>query len=168
MAQERDLKLFAQSVGHDFNNLLTGIIGAISLAQQEVEASSPAKSKLDQAILCARRATHLTRQLLSLSDSRRAPVADTEVDVNEVLLKSRDILEMILPTDAVLSYKLAPALPRVKVDFWDLQGICLSLTANAGEALSDGTGVVTVTSGLKETSGASPHLKNGESVSSST
>jgi len=94
----------------------------------------------------------LARHLLSLSESERAPTASECVDLNEILLQNRRLLEASLPSEAVLSYELAPNLPPACADNWDLQGICVSLLMNAGEALEGGTGIVTVFTDAEETS----------------
>ncbi|MBN1441404.1 MAG: HAMP domain-containing histidine kinase [Planctomycetes bacterium] len=148
MDDDGNLRRLVQSLGHDFNNLLTGILGAISLARQDMPAGSPAGEKLEQALITARRAGFLAQQLLALAGSRRAPLGNAATDVNAILLESRELLEGALPSASVLSYELLPALPPARVDPWDLQGICYCLVSNAGDALDDTPGVVTVSTGI--------------------
>lgn len=143
-----DLREFARSVGHDFNNLVTAILGAVSLARDDLPQDSLPYARLDQVLLSARRATYLSRQLLRLGDSGRVPLPQNALDINEIVLAARSLLELSLPGEAVLFYELAPELPPASIDPWDLQGVCQALTTNAGEALPEGRGVVTIRTGV--------------------
>ncbi|MEM7230554.1 MAG: ATP-binding protein [Planctomycetota bacterium] len=146
-----EVKALARSVGHDFNNLLTSVLGAIDLAQLGLPPTSQAKARLDRAIVAAQRATFLARQLLALADSQRVPATTTAVDINEVLNRSRRLFEESIPAESVLTYELEPSLPSADVDPFDLQGLCLALVLNAGESLPDGQGLISIRTGTCET-----------------
>jgi nitrogen-specific signal transduction histidine kinase/CheY-like chemotaxis protein len=59
--------LLAGGIAHDFNNILTAILGNISLAGMEAEPGSELFESLEQAEKASRRATALTKQLLTFS-----------------------------------------------------------------------------------------------------
>ena len=67
------LGVLAGGIGHDFNNLLSGIMGNISLAKLEAERGEDIMESLDEALRVVSKASALTRQLLIFSKGS-APV----------------------------------------------------------------------------------------------
>jgi signal transduction histidine kinase/CheY-like chemotaxis protein/HAMP domain-containing protein len=63
----KSLGVLAGGIAHDFNNLLTGILGNLSLAKALGSPASELNTLLEEAEGAARRATDLTRQLLTFS-----------------------------------------------------------------------------------------------------
>ena len=64
----------AGGIAHEFNNLLTAILGYTSLALGRLPSDNPLRHDLEQVERAGNRATMLTRQLLSFSrKSRHAP-----------------------------------------------------------------------------------------------
>ena len=57
----------AGGVAHDFNNMLTLIIGHIGLALMQVAPSDPLHAQLQDVDKAARRSANLTRQLLAFA-----------------------------------------------------------------------------------------------------
>ncbi|MEM7263499.1 MAG: histidine kinase dimerization/phospho-acceptor domain-containing protein, partial [Planctomycetota bacterium] len=88
------LGTLAAGVAHDFNNILTAIMGYADLA-----AESPHRSDLDRAIEgvqeASRKATTITRSLLTFS--RRSSAEKTPTHLYDALEPSRKILERVLP-----------------------------------------------------------------------
>ncbi|WP_155315045.1 hybrid sensor histidine kinase/response regulator [Desulfosarcina alkanivorans] len=58
---------FSGGVAHDYNNLLTAIMGNISLALEQVAADSELTGLLEQALTASRAAKTLTRRLITFS-----------------------------------------------------------------------------------------------------
>ena len=57
----------AGGVAHDFNNILTAIIGYGSLLQMKIGTTSPLRSSVDQILASTERAANLTQRLLTFS-----------------------------------------------------------------------------------------------------
>ena len=67
----RSLADLAGGIAHDYNNLLTGVLGNSSLALHELPAGSPASDKLAQIVSAGERAAELTAQLLAYAGTER-------------------------------------------------------------------------------------------------
>jgi PAS domain S-box-containing protein len=126
----------AGGVAHDFNNLLSVIQSAASLALGAVDDPAEVRSDLAEIQLAAERASRLTRQLLAFG--RRQLLEPRVLDLNEVLLTSREMLVRMIGEDIALEYVLASELGRVKVDVGQLEQVVLNLVVNARDAMPRG------------------------------
>ena len=134
------LGVLAGGVAHDFNNLLTGILGQASLAKRRLGQSSEGLAEaLDQIELLSRRAAELTQQLLAYSGKGTFVIGP--VDLGEVVLGLRGMLEVVLPKKATFVLALDP-IPAVLGDRTQLQQVVMNLLTNAAEALGDQVGTI--------------------------
>ena len=92
------LGLLAGGISHDFNNLLTGILGNASLALSDTTPDQPMRIRLRQIVEAAERAAFLTRQMLAYAGypgtHHRMPVC---CEVMRRLMSSRDQVVAGLP-----------------------------------------------------------------------
>ncbi len=155
----------AGGVAHDFNNLLSVIQSAASLALGAVDDPAEVRSDLAEIQLAAERASRLTRQLLAFG--RRQLLEPRVLDLNEVLLSSREMLVRMIGEDIALEYVQGVGLGRVKVDVGQLEQVVLNLVVNARDAMPRGgrltieTANVVFDSGYGETH---PDVKPGPHV----
>ena len=132
----------AGGVAHDFNNILTGIAGYTELALDRAGGlDDEVRRDLEEVLRGARRASHLTRQLLTFA--RREVTRPQIVDVNDVIDGLSRFLRGAIREDVLVVTELTPDLPRVKVDPHQLEQVLMNLVLNAGDAMPDG-GVLTV------------------------
>jgi two-component system, cell cycle sensor histidine kinase and response regulator CckA len=131
----------AGGVAHDFNNLLTVSLSNLSVALADQAMSPPAREAIDEARQASRRAAELTQQLLAFG--RRQMLAPRAVDLNEVILGLRKLLERLLDRSIQLRFDLDPKGAPVKVDPTQLERVVINLATNAREAMPRG-GVLTV------------------------
>lgn len=137
--------LIAGGVAHDFNNLLTVILGNLSLAQQDLAADSPLRANLAQVESAARKAAHLSRQLLAYSG--QGPLAQEAVDLNDCVRDMALLLEVTLSKKMQLRLELAPHGPAVQGDPGQIRQVVMNLVLNAAEAIGDASGAVVVRTG---------------------
>jgi PAS domain S-box-containing protein len=131
------LGVLAGGIGHDFNNLLSGIIGNISLAKLEAERGEDIMESLDEALRVASKASALTRQLLVFSKGGE-PVKKA-ASIAEVL---RDSTAFTLRGSKVkCEFKIADELWPVKVDLGQFSQVIHNLVINAMQAMSQGGGM---------------------------
>ncbi len=142
------LGVLAGGIAHDFNNLLVGILGNADLAHEELPPSSPARETVKEIETAARRAAELTRQLLAYSGKGRFIIQPA--DINEIVREMGHLLEVSISKQALLRYELASGLPAVMADASQIRQIVMNLIVNASEALPDGKGGITVTTGTVE------------------
>ncbi|MDT8341323.1 MAG: MASE1 domain-containing protein [Longimicrobiales bacterium] len=140
------LGVLAGGIAHDFNNLLATIMGHADLAQRSVPQPHPAQENLSEVLRASRRAADLCRQILVYAG--RGHVSAAAVDLNEVVDEMGELLSVSFPPNATVEIKLQRDLPPVWGDVTRLRQIVLNLLTNAADALPDGRGRITVSTGL--------------------
>ncbi len=125
-------------LAHDFNNMLTGVLGALDLIQRRVASGQTHDlgRYLDAATTSANRAAALTHRLLAFA--RRQSLDTRPVDINQLVQSMEDMLrrtigehirfETLLQTDPWLAY----------TDAHQLENALLNLVINARDAMSGG------------------------------
>ncbi len=130
----------AGGVAHDFNNILTAILGNAELAANEAESSLPSNDELVQGLqqirLSAERAAGLTRQLLAFS--RRQVSQPKILDLNRTLTDLDSMLRRLLTEDIRLTLNLSPNLLNIRADAGQIEQVVLNLTVNARDAMPNG------------------------------
>jgi len=142
------LGVLAGGIAHDFNNILTGILGQADLVLADLPPVSPVAGRLVAIQSAATSASDLCRQMLAYSGKGRFVVAP--LDLSEVVLEMREMLEAVVSKKVTLRFDLATALPSVNADASQLQQIVLNLVLNASESVDKGMGVVGIHTGSIE------------------
>jgi PAS domain S-box-containing protein len=145
----------AAGVAHDFNNLLTSIMGNASLVLGDVESDHPFHNRLQDIVAASQRAADLTRQLLAYSGKGRHFLQ--KLDLSALLRGMGGLIEAAVPRKITLQFRLEPFLPSVEADANQVQQVVMNLVNNATEAIGEGTGLITISTGL-DVSG-SPYLE---------
>lgn len=145
LRQSQKLEVMGQltsGVAHDFNNLITIVIGNLDLLARRLPADlSGLRRHVEGARGGAERAAALTRRLLAFS--RRQALEPTILDVNELVRGLSDLLGQTLGENMTLRLDLAPELDRIFADPNQLEAALLNLVVNARDAMPSG-GTVTV------------------------
>lgn len=131
----------AGGVAHDFNNVLTAIIGFTELAIEDMEAGSETYGYLENVQIAAQRAADLTAQLLAFA--RKQPIAPRVIQINNVLMDSDKILRRIIGEHIELVTLPSDDLGLVSIDPGQLQQILINLVVNARDAMPSG-GTITI------------------------
>jgi PAS domain S-box-containing protein len=142
------LGVLAGGVAHDFNNLLAGVLGHAELAATMLPAEHPAHPHLATVMSGVAQAGGLTRQLLAYSGKGRFMLRS--LDLNDLIVQTTELLRLTLPKKVQLNLDLAPELPHVTGDDGQLRQVLMNLIINAGEAIGDRAGTVTVTTAIHE------------------
>jgi signal transduction histidine kinase/ActR/RegA family two-component response regulator len=124
-------------ISHDFNNLLTVVMGNIEIAQNALQASNPlrAQSKLEEARAGAERGAILTRRLLAYS--RRQTLEPRAVNVNKIVANMSELIRSSIGRLG-LETVLAGELWDTMIDPNQLENALLNLAINARDAMPDG------------------------------
>jgi signal transduction histidine kinase len=141
LAQTRTLDAVASlaaGVAHDFNNILTVILGLSSALKR---SSDPEAAVTAQAIEeASRRAATLTRLLLAFG--RGQAIEARALDINAVVSEAEPLLRRFAG-DSRLFIELGTDLPVVGADPTQLQQVLLNLVGNARDAMPT-PGAVTI------------------------
>lgn len=153
------LGALAGGIAHDFNNLLVAIMGNVDLVLMDTELSDPAHEPLDQSVKASERAAELCRQLLAYAG--KGPHEHAIVDLSTIVRDITSLLRVTVPRGTVLNYDLATDPLPLRADADQLRRVVLNLFSNAGDALGQAQGQITVrTHAAVETA-----LGHGEGVS---
>lgn len=139
------LGLLAGGIAHDFNNLLVGVLGNAELAALDLPKGHPARAPLDQVGRAALRASELTHQMLAYVG--RSARALRPTDLNALVLETADLLTLTVPKRVTIHFELEPDLPAIAADASQIRQVVMNLLTNAGEAIGDAMGRVTLGTG---------------------
>ncbi|HUL00040.1 MAG TPA: PAS domain S-box protein [Nitrospirota bacterium] len=131
----------AGGVAHDFNNMLTAIIGYSDLALQKIDPSSPLHADLEQIRQAAKRSANLTNQLLAFA--RKQTIAPRVLDLNEMVEEMLKMLRRLIGENIAVIWVPGPGLWHVKIDPTQVDQILANLLVNARDAIDD-KGKVTI------------------------
>jgi signal transduction histidine kinase len=137
----------AGGVAHEFSNLLTVIGGLAELLQHELGPRAPGSRELAGIQDAVRRATRLTRELLSFSSLPRAEACT--LDLNEALRGLEPWLRGLCGEGTTLELRLMPRPLPVHIDPARLEQVLVNLASNARDAMS-GRGKLTIETDLVE------------------
>jgi PAS domain S-box-containing protein len=126
----------AGGVAHDFNNVLTAILGYAELGLLELGEQDPLREHLTEIQKGADRAAGLTHQLLAFS--RRQVLAPRVFDLNEIVADIQKMLLRLVGEDVDLATELSSEPGRVKADPGQLQQVIANLVINARDAMPTG------------------------------
>lgn len=142
------LGLLAGGIAHDFDNLLVGVLGNASLAEEQLPPDSDVRELIVEVRAAATRAADLTRQLLAYAGKGRFVVEP--IDVSAIVREMAALLRAAVSKRAVLQQELAEGLPSVNADATQLRQVVMNLITNASDSLGDGEGTITLRSRLHE------------------
>ncbi|MBN1611563.1 MAG: PAS domain S-box protein [Polyangiaceae bacterium] len=125
----------AGGVAHDFNNMLSVILGRIDMVLVQLQPGSPLRAELEEARRAAEHSADLTRQLLAFA--RRQPAAPQVLDLNEVAAGMLTMLRRLLGEDIELVWEPAADTWPIKMDPAQLHQVLANLCVNARDAIGE-------------------------------
>ena len=131
----------AGGVAHDFNNILSGIIGFTEIAMMDVDEGSPARGNLKKVLAAGERAGDLVKQILAFSrkgEQEFKPIL-VRIVVKEALQLCRATLPSFIEIQPMIQSDLA-----VMGDPTQIHQVVMNLCTNAGHAMEKTGGVLTV------------------------
>ncbi len=135
----------AGGVAHDFNNILTVILGHTAMAMEGLEPAQPLFADLEQIRQAAERSANLTRQLLAFA--RKQTITPQVLDLNETIEGMLKMLRRLIGENIDLAWLPRTGLWPVKVDPSQVDQILANLCINARDAI-DGVGKITIETDL--------------------
>jgi PAS domain S-box-containing protein len=151
-AKLESLGVLAGGLAHDFNNILTGIVGNTALVLDSLKTQDRNHTLLTQVLRSSERAADLTRQMLAFAGKGR--IVLEPVDLSESIRAIADLLRTSIPDTARLELHLFPQLPRFAADPRQIHQIAFNLVINAVEATQDRAGVIRVDTGVRDLAAA--------------
>jgi PAS domain S-box-containing protein len=134
----------AGGVSHDFNNILTAILGYVALCLNTVEEESKTYKYLQEILKAGDRAAKLVRQILTFS--RQEEQQFHSLELQPIIEDSLSLVETTMKKNIALRKEIDPACGAILGDTTQMQQVIVNLCTNAVHALGrDKSGTLTVT-----------------------
>jgi PAS domain S-box-containing protein len=131
----------ASGVAHDFNNMLTVILGYCELLLADVDENARRQADITEIQLAGKRAETLTRQLLAFS--RKQVIEPTLQDLNVIVAEMRPMLGRLIREDVQVVFHLQLDVSAITVDRGQMEQVIVNLAVNARDAMPKG-GTLTI------------------------
>ena len=148
----------AGGVAHDYNNMLSVILGYTELIRAKLPAADPLQDDLSEIFKAANRSADITRQLLAFA--RKQAIVPKVVDLNANIESMLKMLRRLIGENIGLSWQPAGSLWPVKIDPAQLDQMLANLCVNARDAIA-GVGSVVIETGNVEIDDAYCTTHNG-------
>ncbi|MDZ7724464.1 MAG: PAS domain S-box protein [candidate division KSB1 bacterium] len=125
----------AGGVAHDFNNMLSVILGYSEMAMSDLDPQDELYAQLQEIDKAANRSAELTAQLLAFA--RKQTINPQILDLNETVSHMLNMLQRLIGEDIELIWKPGAELWAVKLDPAQINQILANLCVNARDAISN-------------------------------
>jgi PAS domain S-box-containing protein len=126
----------ASGVAHDFNNILTSILGYSELLLMKKVTDPHWKDHVEVIRNAGEKAAALVRQLLTFS--RRQQLDVRSVNVNEIIRSLHKMLIRVIREDVSLELRLDERISAIKADPGQIEQVIMNLAVNARDAMPGG------------------------------
>src|SRR4030042_5309492 len=123
-------------IAHEFNNMLTTIMGYGKLLHEEMIEDDPLKHNVEMIIASSERAANLIQSLLAFS--REQIIKPMPVSINEIIKRVEKLLLRIIGEDIELKTMLADRDLIINVDSGQIEQVLINIATNARDAMPDG------------------------------
>jgi PAS domain S-box-containing protein len=153
----------AGGVAHDFNNIITAIMGYCNLLSEDVGDNPLIKEEVEGILSASRRAVNLTKQLLAFS--RKQAVEPRILDVNDFLRDLEKMIRRLVSENIDVKFYLEAKRATISIDPGQFEQIIINLVVNAKDAI-EGSGSIILETANVRCDGQGPYhgLKKGEWV----
>jgi two-component system cell cycle sensor histidine kinase/response regulator CckA len=155
----------AGGVAHEFNSILTAIIGRSELLMGDLPAESPLAKSAGEISKAAGRAAVLTRQLLAYG--RKQLLQPETLDLNRKVVGMEAMLAHLMGVDVNVRIVATPGVHPVKADASQIEQVIINLAMNARDAMPNGGKLTLETANVsfdEESADRYPELKPGDYV----
>ena len=135
----------ASSAAHDFNNVLTAILGYADLLELELPGTAAGQRELDEIRASVERGAVLVEEVLAFGRTRSSHESEgksegksegeTEIDLAQALARLDGMARRVAGEGIAVSQRVEPGLPPVRLDRERLERVVLNLVANARHAI---------------------------------
>lgn len=134
----------AGGVAHDFNNMLSVILGNLEMALEQVEKGSALYADLKEAKEAAKKSADITRQLLTFS--RKEKLKPVAIDVNLYMENMLKMLRRMIGEHITLNWQAGADASMVLMDTSYFNQMITNLCLNARDAMGE-RGTICITTG---------------------
>lgn len=157
--------VLAGGVAHDFNNILTAILGYTEIIRKNTEGNEKVSRSLNVIESAARKSGRMISQLLDFS--RKKTQESVPFNINDVVQDTVRLLERVIGKNVSISELLENNLPTVRGDVNQLEQVMMNLIVNARDAMPKGGRILISTRTVEAGSGETdipPYIHKGRYV----
>ena len=136
------LGLMAGGIAHDFNNILTSLLGNTELALNYSPEGSRTSAYLEKVVAGTKQAANLTNQMLAYAG--KASFHQEAIDLNVLVQEMAELVRVSIPKKINFWTELSTERAVIQANRGQLSQLVMNLITNAGEAIGDQSGDVTV------------------------
>jgi signal transduction histidine kinase len=159
------LGALAGGIAHNFNNILSAVIGYAELAKEEIPPENQAHADLSQVLSASFRAKELVKRVLDFS--RETVQERIPLSLESVVTDALSLLRATLPASIDIREKITPS-GMILGDKVQLQQVVMNLCTHGFHAMKEKGGILEVSIAPviidPETLGRHPELSSGEHV----
>lgn len=152
-------------IAHEFNNMLTSIIGYAELSQMDLGPDNPVDEYLDGILRTSEHAKNFISQLMDFS--RKAMIEPKIINLNSILTDFQTLIQKVIGENILWDFIPGENLGNVEVDPRQIEQIIINLAANSRDAMPSG-GRLTIMTENKEVDetliNQYPYMKKGSYV----
>ena len=137
----------AGGVAHDFNNILTVIMGYSRLLRNNKNLDARQKERIEQICSATESASQLTKGLLTFS--RKQVTEPKNANLNDIVQHAQKFIARVIGEDIQLKSISNEVQLPVKVDSGQIEQVLINLATNARDAMRNG-GTLVIETGLQE------------------
>jgi len=137
----------AGGVAHDFNNMLTAIIGYCDQALNRIDGEGPLGRDIGEILKAANRCARLTQQLLAFS--RKQIMLPKVINLNDIVADMDNLLRRLVGENIRLESVQGKDLWNVKVDPGQIEQVIANLVINSRDAMPRGGKLTIETANVK-------------------
>ena len=155
----------AGGIAHEFNSILTAIIGQSDLLLGDLPPGSPLVRNATEISQAAGRAATLTRQLLAYG--RKQMLQQDTVDLNQMITNMESVFLPLMGEKVHLHIVPDPGLSAVKADAGQIEQVIMNMVINARDAMPKGGDLTLETANVtidEQGAGRDSELKPGNYV----
>lgn len=135
------LGLLAGQISHDFNNLLTVIIGSMELVMEDLKKGSVGYNLSAEILRSSKESAALIRNLMTFA--RRHDSRPQETTLNKPVKELQPLLDNLLGKGVQVSYDLSDKPRAVRIEQENFKQAVMNLAINANDAMG-GQGLLTI------------------------
>jgi PAS domain S-box-containing protein len=155
----------AGGIAHEFNSIMTAIIGQSELLLDDLPAGNPLRKNATEIHQAAERVAALTRQLLAYG--RKQFLQPEALDLNQVIASMEGMFHHLMGEAVDVHIVPAPSLQAVHADAGQIEQVIMNMAMNARDAMPNG-GILTLETANvtfdQDSVGRYPELKPGDYV----
>lgn len=137
----------AGGVAHDFNNILSAIMGYTHLTITNLPKDDPLRGHLEQVLQASDRATTLTQSLLSFS--RKQVMNPKAVNLNDIVKRQEKFLLRLIREDIEITITCAEEELTIYADSGQIEQVLMNLVTNARDAMPGGGRIMIRTEAMR-------------------